>query len=242
MKDANSYCAPYGLVSFILHPSSLILFTLRYNQSVAQYSLPPGDKWRQYELQGLGLRDFAGVRGDAPLNPFALARFANLLVIDFDQIKGLPPHVVEHLLGPAAGEWSGGACSRALPDGRKIIILNPTHARRRKHATLMEEICHVFLGHTPNRLAIVGTGKKGRAVARDYQKEDEEAAYATGAAALVPYRALRRFVLAGKSTSEIARHFFVSRELVAYRLKVTHLWALYKSAHPEERILRSRRR
>ena len=199
-----------------------------------QFTLPPGERWRRYELQGLGLRDFAGARADVPLNPFALARFANLLVVDFDQIQGLSAQVREHLLGPAAAEWSGGACSRKLPDGRKIIILNPTHGRQRKHATLMEEICHVFLGHTPNRLAIVGAGKGGRAVARDYQKADEEAAYATGAAALVPFASLRKFVLSGKTASEIARHFGVSRELVGYRLKVTHLWSLYKSAHPAE--------
>lgn len=199
-----------------------------------QFTLPPGEKWRRYELSGLGLRDFARVGTDARLDPFALARFASLLVVDFDQIQGLSPQLREHLLGPAAGEWSGGACSRALPDGRKIIILNPTHGPQRKHATLMEEICHVFLGHTPNRLAIVGTGKGGRAIARDYKKDDEEAAYGTGAAALVPFGPLRRFVLVGKSGSEIARHFGVSRELVAYRLKVTHLWSLYKSAHPDE--------
>jgi len=48
----------------------------------------------------------------------------------------------------------------------------------------MEEICHVFLGHSPNRLAIVAASKGGRAVARDYKKSDEEAAYGIGAAAL----------------------------------------------------------
>jgi IrrE N-terminal-like domain len=202
---------------------------------VNQHTLPPGAKWRRYELQGLALRDFASVRTEGRLNPYALARFANLLVVDIEDVKGLSQQAREHLLGPAAGEWSGGACSRALPDGRKIIILNPTHGRQRKHATLMEEICHVFLGHTPNRLAVVGVGKKGQALARDYQKADEEAAYATGAAALVPFSSLRKLVLAGKSTIEIARHFNVSRELVAYRLKVTRLWALYKSAHPDDK-------
>jgi hypothetical protein len=201
---------------------------------VEQFILPPGEKWRQFELQALGLRDFARVRADAPLNPFVLARFANLLVVDFKQIAGLSANTREHLLGPASAAWSGGACSRALPDGRKIIILNPNHGRQRQHATLMEEICHVFLGHTPNRLAIVAKGKGGQAVARDYQRADEEAAYATGAAALVPFGSLRRFVLQGKSASEIARHFRVSRELVGYRLKVTRLWSLYKSTHPEE--------
>jgi IrrE N-terminal-like domain len=205
-------------------------------------SLPPGEKWRQFELRALGLRDFAGARADAPLNPFALARFANLLVVDFKQIDELSHQAREHLLGAASEEWSGGACARALPDGRKIIILNPNHSRQRQHATLMEEICHVFLGHTPNRLAIVTEGRAGRTAARDYQQTDEEAAYATGAAALVPFSTLRRLVLQAKSTSEIARHFRVSRELVQYRLKVTRLWSLYKSAHPDEQGNQPRRK
>ena len=196
------------------------------------FTLPPGERWQRYELQGLALRDFAGVRANAALNPFLLAGFANLLVVDFEQIKGLSEQAREHLLGDAANEWSGGACSRALPDGRKIIILNPTHGPQRRHATLMEEICHVFLGHTPNRLAVIGS-KAGRAVARDYQRSDEEDAYGTGAAALVPFKALREFVLAGKRVEEIARHFRVSRDLVGYRLKVTRLWNLYKTAHGE---------
>lgn len=210
---------------------------------MSQFTLPPGEKWRHFELRALGLRDFAGVRADAALNPFALAKFARLLVIDFKQIEGLSAASREHLLGPAAAEWSGGACSRALPDGRKIIILNPKHGRQRQHSTLMEEICHVFLGHTPNRLAVAATAGGEKAAARDYHKEDEEAAYATGAAALVPFASLRRFVLKGKSSAEIARHFLVSRQLVDYRLKVTRLWSLYKDGHPTEAgVLRTAKR
>ena len=64
--------------------------------------------------------------------------------------------------------------------------------------------------------------------ARDYNHNDEEAAYATGAAALVPYASLRRFVMGGRTAEQIARHFHVSRQLVEYRIKVTHLWAEYK--------------
>ncbi len=65
-------------------------------------------------------------------------------------------------------------------------------------------------------------------MAREYNEANEEAAYAIGAAALVPYAALRRFVLSGKTSLEMGRHFGVSRELVEYRLKVTRLWAGYR--------------
>ena len=93
----------------------------------------------------------------------------------------------------------------------------------------MEEISHVFLGHQPSRLKVLATNKSGRTVARDYRHADEEAAYATGAAALVPYAALRKFVLDGQSSPEIAKHFRVSRELVEYRLKVTQALAALSS-------------
>lgn len=201
--------------------------------------LPPGEKWRQFELKAIGLRDFARVRPDAPLNPFNLARFANLLVVDIERIKDLSIQSRELLLGPASEEWSGGACSRPLPDGRRIVVLNPNHGAARTNATLMEEICHVFLGHKPNRLAVIADEERGRTLARDYRKLDEEAAYAIGAAALVPFAALRRAVLEGKSAVDVARHFRVSRDLIEYRLKVTRLWRSYKSAELEQRVPRA---
>ena len=200
---------------------------------MTEQQLPPGEKWRQFELYAMGFRDFAGVRPDVPLDPFRLARFANLLVIRFDQIKGLSSEVRDHLLGTASEQWSGGACSLPLPDGRKIVILNPNHGAMRTNATLMEEVSHVFLGHQPSRLKVVAETKNGQTVAREYRKADEEAAYATGAAALVPFSVLRRFVLEGVTSQQIAKHFRVSRELIDYRLKVTRLWRTYRAAHHE---------
>lgn len=202
---------------------------------------PPTYKGKQYELRAQGLRDFAGLRrDDEPLDPFALALYAKLMVIRFDQISGLTAETREHLLGAGSDAWSGGTCSRPLPNGWRLVILNPQHGAQRNNATLMEEVCHVFLGHKPNRLAIVATNKSGQTVARDYNEADEEAAYAVGAAALVPYAALRRFVGDGKTSAEIARHFNVSRELVEYRMKVSRLWAEYQAHRSERRIVGGR--
>lgn len=203
---------------------------------MSENELPPGDKWRQFELRAIGFRNFARVPPDAPLDPFRLAAFANLFVLDFEQIQGLSEKSKEHLLGSGSESWSGGATSRSLPDGRKIVILNPTHGHLRTNATLMEEISHVFLGHQPNRLHVITEDERGRTSSRDYRKADEEAAYGTGAAALLPYSALRRSLLKGQTSSQIARHFRVSRELVEYRLKVTRLWRAYRSAHTPEEI------
>ena len=204
------------------------------------FTFPPTEKRKQFELRALALRDFAGLQPDEALDPFALAEFARLLVVDFDQIKDLSAESREHLLGDGMDDWSGGACSRPLPNGWRIVILNPAHGRQRNRATLMEEISHVFLGHKANRLAVVvseppadplpkGKGEEtNKILARDYNKSDEEEAYAVGAAALVPYAALRRLVFAGRTAEEIARRFRVSTPLAEYRIKVTHLWAAYK--------------
>lgn len=193
--------------------------------------LPPTRKGRQYEIRAIGLRDFAGLRkDDERLNPFELARYAKLLVVTFEQIEPfLTGETLEHLLGGGRDKWSGGACSQALPDGRKLIVLNPTHGENRQNATLMEEVCHVFLGHKPSRLAIENVNKKGKPIARDYREDDEEAAYSVGAAALVPFSSLRRMINQGKTSREISRHFNVSRELVEYRMKVSRLWEEYKN-------------
>ena len=188
--------------------------------------LPPGEKWRNFELKAMALRDFARVRPDVSLNPFDLAQFANLMVVEFEQLKGLSERAREHLLGPASEAWSGGACT--LPDGMKLVILNPNHGAARTKATLMEEICHVFLAHQPNRLSVVTKDERGKVMNRDYRQTDEEEAYGVGAAALVPYAALKRLLLQGKSSREIGVHFRVSRELVEYRMKVTHLWREFK--------------
>jgi hypothetical protein len=191
--------------------------------------LPPTQKGRHHEIRARGLREFAGLRrDDQRLDPFRLAGYANLLVADFEAIAGLSKAARDHLLGAGKDLWSGGAASLPLPDGRRLIILNPTHGRNRHNATLMEEICHVFLGHKPSRLAIEKKTRDGRVIARDYHAEIEEEAYGTGAAALVPYRSLKAMVEDGRTSAEIARHFGVSRALVEYRIKISRLWDTYK--------------
>src|SRR6476619_1580754 len=137
-------------------------------------SFPATEKRKQFELRALALRDFANVAPDEALDPFALAEFARLLVVDFDQIKDLSDESREHLLGAGTNQWSGGACSQPLPNGWRLVILNPAHGAHRNRATLMEEISHVFLGHTANRLAVAVDEKKNkggnRVLARDYNK------------------------------------------------------------------------
>jgi Zn-dependent peptidase ImmA (M78 family) len=77
-------------------------------------------------------------------------------------------------------------------------------------------------------LAVENRDRHGKVIARDYNADIEEEAYSTGAAALVPYSSLKRFVERGKTSAQIARHFNVSRALVEYRIKISRLWDTYK--------------
>lgn len=189
---------------------------------------PPTEKGRRYEMRAQGLRQFAGLKKDIDrLDPFELAAHANLLVVPFEQVSALSEGTREHLLGAGKDAWSGGAASIPLPDGRTLIILNPTHNKNRHAATLMEEVSHVFLGHKANELAVKDPSGKTTKT-RDYNHAIEEEAYSTGAAALVPYSGLKKLIIDGRTAREIARHYGVSTALVEFRIKISRLWGLYE--------------
>ncbi|MEZ5422214.1 MAG: ImmA/IrrE family metallo-endopeptidase [Pyrinomonadaceae bacterium] len=189
---------------------------------------PPTEKGRRYEMRAQGLRQFAGLKKDTDrLDPFELAAHANLLVVPFEQVSALSEGTREHLLGAGKDAWSGGAASIPLPDGRTLIILNPTHNKNRHAATLMEEVSHVFLGHKANELAVKDPSGKTTKT-RDYNHAIEEEAYSTGAAALVPYSGLKKLIIDGRTAREIARHYGVSTALVEFRIKISRLWGLYE--------------
>ena len=56
----------------------------------------------------------------------------------------------------------------------------------------------MFLGHKPNRLAIVTKDERGKIMARDYRKVDEEAAYASWRSRSGSLCALEESAVAGK--------------------------------------------
>src|SRR5262249_51741404 len=98
-----------------------------------------------------------------------------------------------------------------------IVILNRKHGSGRQAATLMEEICHILFGHRPSGIAVDHFG------GRSYNFNIEEEAYSVGAAALVPYYSLKRFLASGVSVRKVARHFGVTPSLVVYRARGARL-------------------
>ncbi|MBO0862098.1 MAG: ImmA/IrrE family metallo-endopeptidase [Chloracidobacterium sp.] len=178
--------------------------------------LPPPEvgKWRAYERMALQIRDFAKLSLTARLDPFALAESINVRVLYPRDLAGLSGASLARL--DVVDGWSGGA-TQALEDGSHIVILNQRHSMERQAATLMEEVCHVLFGHKPSE---IGAEQNG---GRSYNFSVEDEAYSVGAAALVPYHALKTLLISGDSIRKIARRFGVTPSLIVYRIKGTGL-------------------
>jgi hypothetical protein len=184
--------------------------------------LPPNPKQWQTEHNGLDLRAELGVALSDPLDHYAA--FALL------------PHVTVHPHGaiPAAdvylhyfrregsAAWSG--LSITLADGHELVFFNDAHPATRIRATLMEEYFHIRLDHP--RSAIRLHSEDGRW--RTFNSSVEDEAYHSGAAALVPYRALKNMLASGQRVGGIATHFRVSHDLVIFRMKVTRCYRMLR--------------
>jgi hypothetical protein len=178
-------------------------------------------KFRQYEQFGLRVRSFLNLGIHHRLDPVQLADVIGVKILTLDAVSGLSCEA-KQILSDASLGWSGGATPE-LPDGSRIVILNPSQSPGRQAATLMEEICHILLGHRPSQIVqAAGAGQNHR----NYNDSIEEEAYSTGAAALVPYRSLACDLSRGSSIGSIAKHFGVTQSLIRYRMRVLHLTLL----------------
>lgn len=167
------------------------------------------------ERQAGRMRARLGLAPLAVLEPQRLAEKLGAAVLSPSDVPGLPPEDLHQLLHEDARAWSAG--SVRLPNGRLLIVLNPTHAETRRRATLMEELAHDFLGHTPSQLLTIG----GFFAGRTFKKSQETEAYWVGAAALVPLAALTRAQVEATPREDVAWHRGVSTSLVAFRENVT---------------------
>ncbi len=169
------------------------------------------------ENQARILRSRLALRPLAPLDPFELAKNMCVDIIRPSEIPGLRPECLDQLLVKEFEAWSAG--SLKLPSNDVVVVLNPTHAKTRERATLMEELSHIHLGHSPTQLIIV----EGGPVFRTFKKSQETEAYWVGAAALVPKAALERAKSNDAQRQVVARFYGVSPDLVRFRENVTGL-------------------
>jgi hypothetical protein len=164
------------------------------------------------EKEAQRFRAYLGVPANDPVDGYEVAEWMGIDVRYPDELSHLSRHTCRALLQECGDEWSG--MTFHLPDGIIVIVLNPTHSPRRRHATLMEEVGHLHLRHTPTALAVdVATG----AMRRTYNKRLEQEAYWFGGAVLAPKDGLRAYYNHGGSVGDAADHFGISIDLVKFR-------------------------
>jgi len=118
-----------------------------------------------------------------------------------------------------------GASSCHPETGEPVIILNCGKPRRRRMATLMEELAHLLLGHEPSRIAL---DPELGIVRRSFDQSQEHEAYDLGAALLLPKERIQRDVKERESlVLEIADAHGCSEQLVTYRIRRMRLWDRY---------------
>jgi len=159
---------------------------------------------------------------DAHLDPFSL-QIQGVTVMSLTDIPEIDRTALSTLTDRYPHAWSAMTLPLNQADSAWLIIMNPKHTLERRRATLMEEICHILLGHHLTSISHM----EGQTF-RDYNDDQEADAYGLGAAILVPRRPLLARVEQGQAAKTIGAYFGVSEELVEYRIKITGAWYSYK--------------
>lgn len=174
------------------------------------------------EALAASFRRNIGYELDRPLDPFDL-QVQGVKVARLGDVPDLSWETRNALLDFFYQSWSAITLPTNDREDEWLIVLNPNHSPERQRATLMEEYCHVLLGHELTNLTHV----EGQTF-RDYHAQNERDAYSLGAAILVPREPLVARVRRGENAETIAKFFGVSRQLVEYRIKMTGAWYEYK--------------
>jgi Zn-dependent peptidase ImmA (M78 family) len=119
--------------------------------------------------------------------------------------------------------WDG-LCFSCDDDPTLIVLLNSGRSQSRQTATLMEELSHHILRHTPTRLV---SDETTGVLRREFNRAQEDEAYDLGATILLPKELLQREVSAGHSAATIAKERYCSSQLVEYRIRRCRLWQKY---------------
>jgi len=178
------------------------------------------DKWR-LERVARRVRERLGLSQTDILDPWILA-------------DAIPAHVLypDDFGDPGLAarlrfvDWDGGAF--VFPDEKTlIVILNPAKSKRRQLATLLEELSHHLLGHTPTRIyQDSATGL----LRRNFNPAQEAEAFDFGSVLLLPKELIQHHVKVVMGTAaDLADSCGCSVELVELRIKRCRLWNRYQA-------------
>lgn len=148
------------------------------------------------------------------LDPFKLAAKMGVQIVKPILDGSANDEILNRVLNEDHDKWDAG--TMILPDGSRLVVLNPTRGETRQRATMMEELAHLHLGHKPSKLIVIGG-----ITMRTVKKADESAAYHVGAAALLPARILKGASTRRYTAEQVAEEHGVSMQLLKMRENLT---------------------
>lgn len=188
----------------------------------SEAALPPTREFLQrIEAQAAQLRYRAGVGPLDRLDPRQVADRLDLTIATPDDIQAMAPDERANVEAMSPKIWSGSGLP--LPDGHLLVLLNPSQTPERANVTVLEEAAHDHLGHEPTSIDTSTSGVPKRT----YNARNEQEAYWTAAAALLPSKAVALAVYKEQSACDLAAAYGVSVELAEFRIKITGLWRHY---------------
>lgn len=150
-----------------------------------------------------------------PLDPRRLADLLGVLVTTPEAIPGLSRETVVQLTEVDRDSWSAVTISH---NGKRLVILNSGQSVARQANSLAHELAHIILNHTTDRAVLSDEGLLFRG---SYDAgQEEEAAWLAGCL-LVPRGGLLTASRQRADHPYLAKRFGVSRDMIAWRLRVT---------------------
>ena len=177
------------------------------------------------ENTSLSFRKTLGFKKDDPLSPYVLAKHLNVPLLSPSDIVGLSQNSINLLLGSSDSFWSAVTI---YSNNSELIIYNPKHSDGRQSNTLMHELSHIIIGHSPSQsIHSIETG----IMLRNYNKDHEDEADWLAGALLLPRNALINIKWSGASTADACGKYTVSAKLLNWRLDKAGVNKMYYRAN-----------
>ncbi|MXW10512.1 MAG: ImmA/IrrE family metallo-endopeptidase [Gammaproteobacteria bacterium] len=150
-----------------------------------------------------------------PLDPGRVADLLGVRVTTPEAIPGVSQESVVQLTKIDRDSWSAVTISL---NGKRLVILNSGQSVARQTSSLAHELAHIILNHTTDQAVLTDEGFLFRG---NYDAVQEQEANWLASCLLVPRDGL---LAAGRRNADqryLAMRFGVSREMIAWRLRMT---------------------
>ena len=160
-------------------------------------------------------RSSLGVPLAGPLDPRRLANLLGVQVTTPEAIPGLSRKTVFQLTKVDRDSWSAVTISH---NGKRLVVLNSGQSDARQTSSVAHELAHIILNHTTDQAVLSDEGFLFRG---SYDAGQEEEANWLAGCLLVPRDGLLAACRRRADSHHLATRFGVSRDMIAWRLRMT---------------------